>query len=102
MWLAMVNETLDAPRALELGLVNRVVPNAELGQAVADFARQLASGPTGAFGRWKVLLRTAHQNSLDDHLDMEKEGFLASAGTHDFQEGCAALLERRKPSFKGH
>jgi 2-(1,2-epoxy-1,2-dihydrophenyl)acetyl-CoA isomerase len=49
MWLAMVNETLDAQRALELGLVNRVVPNAELKQAVGIFACGLAPLDAGRY-----------------------------------------------------
>lgn len=99
--MAFLGENLDAAQALSLGLVNRVVPAAELDSAVEALALQLAQGPTQAYGQLKHLLRAAAQNDLPQHLDAEAAGFLASAGTKDFREGLQAFFDKRRPVFCG-
>ena len=99
--IALLSETLDAHAALDLGLVNRVVPSASLASETQSIARQLAAGPTAAIGRTKVLLRASLARELDAQLNAERDAFIASTGTADFAEGVAAFLGRRPPRFIG-
>lgn len=102
MAIALLCDTLNADEALAMGLVNRVVPAAELTEATQALAQRLASGPTLAYGRMKRLLRTAFDHDLATQLDLEREAFHASAGTQDFAEAMSAFFARRRPAFQGH
>ena len=101
MQIALLNETLDASQALALGLVNKVVPDDGLDADVAALASRLASGPTQALGRMKRLLRQSGASGLRDHLAVELETFVDSAGTSDFVEAIEARLGKREPRFVG-
>ena len=99
--LMLLNERLDAARALELGLVSRVVPDGELDAVVSELARTLAAGPTGAYGEVKRLVRASWAASFEDQLAAETEAISARAGSPDGREGIRAFLEKRAPSFGG-
>jgi len=99
--LALLAENFDAAEALRLGLVNRVVPAAELDSETRKMVQRLAAGPTLAFGHLKRLMRASLQNDLDSHLDAEAAGFQACAGTPDFAEGVSAFLDKRAAQFTG-
>lgn len=99
--MALLSETCDAAEALRLGLINRVVPRDALETGTEALARQLASGPTLAYGRAKRLLRTSGDVTLRQQLDAERTAFIESAGTGDFQEGVSAFVEKRAPRFSG-
>lgn len=101
MQIALLCETFGAQEALAWGLVNRVVPAAELADATQTLALRLASGPTLAYGRMKRLLRASFDHDLPTHLDLERDAFHASAGTADFAEAMSAFFERRHPAFSG-
>lgn len=101
MQIALLGESFNAAEALSLGLVNRVVPAAELAQATAAMAQRLAAGPTLAHGRMKRLLRSSFEHDLATQLDLERDGFHASAGTNDFREALDAFFARRAPTFTG-
>lgn len=101
MEIALLSDTVDAAEALRLGLVNKVVPAADLAAETDALAKRLAAGPTLAYGRIKHLLRASFNHSLSDQLNAERDAFIASAGTHDFAEGAAAFVEKRAPRFEG-
>jgi 2-(1,2-epoxy-1,2-dihydrophenyl)acetyl-CoA isomerase len=97
--ILMLGERFGAQEAQSLGLVNRVVPLAELDGAVAEAATRLAAGPTLAVRNLKRLLRASLQRSLSEQLQAEAESFGQCAGTADFAEGIAAFLGKRPPDF---
>ena len=95
----LLNEALDAHKALEWGLVNRVVSADRLDGAVAEMASRLAREPAGAIASVKRLVHLATTCSLDEQLDREKEGFVAGAATEDFRKGVSAFFARRSARF---
>ena len=94
-------ERVDAAECARLGLVNRVVPDAELGKAAFDWARQLAAGPPIALGYMKDNLNRALTHELAECLDVEAERMVQGAQTDDYLEAVAAFSEKRAPIFKG-
>jgi 2-(1,2-epoxy-1,2-dihydrophenyl)acetyl-CoA isomerase len=101
MQMALLNTVLSAEQALQLGLIARVVPAAELQTQTHELALRLASGPSFAYGQVKRLLRQAGTHTLQEQLDAEHEAFRACAGTADFREGIAAFFAKRKAEFIG-
>lgn len=99
--LLMLSERLSAAQALELGLVNRVLPGAELDAAVAALAARLAAGPRQAYAEMKRLLRQSGSADLAPQCAAEALAFARCAAGADFDEGITAFLEKRKPRFSG-
>ena len=99
--LMLLGDRFDAGRALDLGLVNRVVPADALATEAAALAARLAAGPTHAYGRTKALLQATLGDAFDAQLRRETESFAACAATADFAEGVRAFLEKRRPIFAG-
>ena len=101
MAIALLSDTVKADEALRLGLVNRVVPLADLQAETLALAQRLAQGPTQVYGRMKRLLRQSLNNDLATQLDAEERAFVDSTKTADFSEGLAAFFGRRPPVFQG-
>jgi len=99
--LVFLGDDLSAADAERIGLVNKVVPGAELAATAGDWARRLAQGPTRTIGFAKRLLN----RSLDtDRATMfEEEALLVEmvTATDDSTEGVASFVERRPTEFKG-
>lgn len=101
MELFMTLPTLTAQEALGLGMINWVVPAAELRERTDSIAQQLSQGPTAAFGRLKKLMAATYNNSLHDQLALETKLICDSSRTEDFREGIRSFLEKRMPAFQG-
>ena len=99
--LFMTGATVDASRALQIGMINRVVPAGELMNEARTLALLLAAGPTGAIGRIKKMLNSSLANTLNQQLDLEHHCQIESGKSDDFKEGVAAFFEKRTPDFKG-
>jgi 2-(1,2-epoxy-1,2-dihydrophenyl)acetyl-CoA isomerase len=97
--LTLTNRLLDADEALGLGLVSRVVPDADLEREAAAIARRLAAGPTRAYGAAKRLLRGGWNETLETQMELESQALARLAGTADAVEGIAAFLGKRPPKF---
>ena len=101
MEIALLGDRFDARRALELGLVNRVVPLSDLATETQILVDRLARGPTAAYGRTKRLINESLNHGLAEHLLAEQDSFAASSATADFAEGVSAFVAKRKPNFTG-
>lgn len=99
--IALLSDDIDAEEALRLGLVNRVVPLAELEAETAALAQRLACGAAFAQGQSKLLIRAAQDRSYDAQLDAEAEAFAACAQQQDFSEALTAFFAKRSPHFQG-
>lgn len=97
--LLLFADVLDAPRALEFGLVNRIVPGRELQAATAAWAAQLAAKPAAALAEIKALLARSQANDLDAQLAAEVDAMARLAETADFREGITAFIAKRPPKF---
>jgi 2-(1,2-epoxy-1,2-dihydrophenyl)acetyl-CoA isomerase len=92
---------VGAEEAHALGLVNRVVADAELEAQALALAENLAAGPSFAFGTAKKMFKLMNQPSLESYLDAESWAQGLTLMTDDHKEGVAAFLEKRPPSFQG-
>jgi len=94
-------ELVEAPRLLALGLVNRVVPAADLAAEARAWADRIAAAPPLAVRRLKRGVYAAERASLEQMLDHELDAQLALFGSDDFTEGLAAFRAKREPHFTG-
>jgi 2-(1,2-epoxy-1,2-dihydrophenyl)acetyl-CoA isomerase len=99
--LFFFGDDVPAQEALRLGLVNRVVPRADLEKVVGEWAERLASGPTKAIGMAKALANRALE--VDRATAFWEEAYAQEliTSTLDAREGMASFVERRAPDFKG-
>lgn len=100
--LAFLGDRFDAARAKELGLVNWVVPEADLDAETLRMAKRLAAGPTRAYANAKQLFNSVNHLSMESQLQMEAERMADSMLTDDHAEGIRAFMDKRKPNFTGH
>jgi 2-(1,2-epoxy-1,2-dihydrophenyl)acetyl-CoA isomerase len=99
--LMLTNRRLDAQTALDWGIVNRVVPDAELDETTDALARQLAAGPTRAFGETKRLVLGTFDHGFEAQMELESRGISDAGRSADGNEGITAFLEKRAPKFSG-
>lgn len=99
--LVFTAKMVDAKEAERIGLINRAVPADELDGEVETLAKQLAEGPTIAFGITKKIINKGLGMDLSSVLECEAFGQTIAGTTEDAQEGVIAFLEKRKAEFKG-
>lgn len=99
--LCLTGAQISAERALELGIVNRVLAADALDESVHKLAAQLAAAaPCAAAGILRAVLEGG-ECTIDQGLEFETQGFALAFATEDMREGTTAFLERRKPTFQG-
>jgi 2-(1,2-epoxy-1,2-dihydrophenyl)acetyl-CoA isomerase len=98
MELILTNRALAAREALDWGLVNQVVADAEVLDTAMALAERLAAGPLRAFGKAKRLMADA-RGGLESHLALESETIATQGASAEGREGIAAFLEKRKPVY---
>nr|MCU0870424.1 enoyl-CoA hydratase-related protein [Burkholderiales bacterium] len=101
MELVLLPDAFDAATALSLGLINRVVPAADLDAEAAAWLARLASGPTAAYGECKRLMNASFDTTMETQMERELDAFARCAAGPDFREGVAAFTQKRKPVFVG-
>ncbi len=99
--IALTGRTLMADEALELGLVNRVVPDAELGKAATELAGEIAANAPLATRAIKRMMRAAETETFEQNVHHVFLQLLPLMRTEDFREGVAAFMEKRTPEFQG-
>jgi len=100
--LYFLSERIDAKQALDLGLVNWVVPADQLWERALDVARRLAAGPPVAYRYMKENLNRAQSGaSLEECLDLEATHHVHSGLTEDHRNAALAFVEKREPIFQG-
>jgi enoyl-CoA hydratase/carnithine racemase len=92
---------IDASRAYEMGLVNRVVPRADLDAMVGEFVDKLRTGPPIALATSKKLLNQSFSSTLEEALEAEGIGQAYQFTTKDTAEAMTAFVEKRFPRFLG-
>jgi 2-(1,2-epoxy-1,2-dihydrophenyl)acetyl-CoA isomerase len=100
--LAILAEPVGASAALEMGLVNAVVPGAELETSAFELAARLAAGPTAAYAAIKQQLAYSAVHPLATSLEREGELQNGLGESVDHREATAAFLRKEKPIFRGH
>lgn len=100
--IAVTADRISASKALEWGLVNRVVPADQLLEITASWARLLATGPTLAYGLTKRAMNRGWTTSLDEALEYEAYLQEVAGRSNDNREGVLAFLEKREALFTGH
>jgi enoyl-CoA hydratase/carnithine racemase len=99
--LMLTAERVPAARAVEIGLVNRVVDDAKLQGEAFALARSLAEGPSVAVEYIKDNLDDAFDINHAEAIDREAERMMRAQGTEDHKEAVRAFVDKRKPVFKG-
>ncbi len=99
--LSMLGERLPAAKALDWGLINRVVPDERLEEESRALAGRLAAGPTRSYAGSKRQLNNWLYARMDEQLELEAQIQREMAGSDDFVEGAMAFVQRRDARFTG-
>lgn len=99
--MLMLGDRVNADEALRIGLVHKVVADADLETETQRLAERLAAAPAAALSAIKALVNQVGQHGFSDHLQMEARMMGEAARSPDFPEGGRAFAERRKPRFGG-
>ena len=99
MEMCLTGRMMGAEEAERVGLVSRIVPDADLIQDAINTAKQIASMSRPATLMIKDIINRAYETTLSEGIRYERRMFQASFGTPDQREGMAAFVEKRKPEF---
>ena len=101
MEMALFGEKLPADKALEWGMINKVVEDDQLMAAAMEWAETLSTGPTVALAGMRKLIWDATETEMGDALHAERLAQRTAGRTADFAEGVKAFLEKRPAKFQG-
>jgi len=99
--LMMTGEKVSAADAERMGMIYKVLPDADFMEQALKVAHDLAAMPTHALGLIKASLNASMTNDLDQQLALEEKYQIEAGQTADYNEGVTAFMEKRKPVFKG-
>jgi 2-(1,2-epoxy-1,2-dihydrophenyl)acetyl-CoA isomerase len=99
--MALLGERVPAPKALDWGLINRVVPDVEVRKQADALADRLAQGPTRSYAGSKRQLNAWLYSRMHEQLELEASIQQEMAASGDFAEGVAAFIEKRPARFAG-
>ncbi|MBK6800919.1 enoyl-CoA hydratase-related protein [Novosphingobium sp.] len=99
--MMMLGEKISADKALDWGMIYKVVEDAELQAEARALATRLANGPTISYATMRKNILVAMENSYAEQLLAEAEGQRIAGNSADAMEGGLAFLEKRKPNFQG-
>ncbi|MBL6744755.1 MAG: enoyl-CoA hydratase [Pseudomonadales bacterium] len=101
MEIALLGDRFDAQTAKDIGMINFVVPTADLEVETNALAQRLAAGPTHVYGNTKALFYRSLESEFEAQLQAEAEYFSDCASRPDFREGVSAFIEKREAKFTG-
>ncbi|CAM9921936.1 unnamed protein product [Chrysoparadoxa australica] len=101
MGLAMLGDVLSADQAADWGLIWKSIPDDAFIEEVERLVSHLAAAPTRGLAETKRLIYRSADNTLDAQLDLERDTMRELGRSHDYREGVAAFVEKRKPDFRG-
>lgn len=99
--MMMLGEKISAEKALDWGMIYKVVEDADLMAEARALATRLANGPTLSYATMRKNILVAMENSYSEQLLAEAEGQRIAGSSEDAAEGGMAFLQKRKPEFKG-
>lgn len=99
--LAMLGDKVSAKEAEAMGMIYKVFPDEEFGEASWKLAVKLAAMPTKGLGFIKEAFNASLDNSLEEQLALEIKLQTQSGATEDYFEGVSSFVEKRKPNFTG-
>ena len=99
--MAMLGDKISAQQAEDWGLIWRCVDDEALMDETHEMARHFASQPTKGLALIKRALHASADNTLEQHLNLERDLQRIAGRSEDYQEGVSAFMEKRTPSFKG-
>ena len=99
--LQYTGDRVDGPEALRLGLVSKVVPDAQLMESAMELAHRIAQGATRSQSLIKYLVNQAADQSFREHLDLAHVAQDQARSTEDHREAVQAFLDKRPPQFRG-
>lgn len=99
--LMMTGDKIAADEAEKLGMIYKVLPAENFMDEIMKMAESLAQMPTRGLALTKLALNESLHNSLEHQLVLEEQFQIAAGNTHDYKEGVAAFIEKRKPVFIG-
>lgn len=99
--IVLLDRSLDAQEAAEMGLVTEAVSDEEFDERLDELAHRIADGPTKAYGATKRLLTRSFDRSLEEQLAAETDALAKATHTEDYARGHAAFFGDEEPEFAG-